>query len=78
MVQFCLGLAPVDGLVDVLGGSSVGPRLVFDWFLIGVVSVVGVVGVVALTVELAVVPGGRGGGGGGMVEGVVDVDGGGG
>ena len=36
MLQFSPGLAPVDCLVDVLGGSSVGPGLVFDWFLIGV------------------------------------------
>lgn len=67
MVQFSLGLAPVDGLVNVLGGGSVGPRLMFDWFLI----------CVSLSLELLVVPGG-GGGGGGAVEGVGDVDGGGG
>ena len=63
MLQFGPGLAPVDCLVDVLGGSSVGPGLVFDWFLIGV----------SLSVMFVVVPEGAGG-----VEGVGDVDGGGG
>ena len=76
MVQFSLGLAPVDGLVDVLGRCSVGPGLVFDWLLIGVSCVSGVRRV-SLSVKFVVVPG-AGGAGGGGVEGVGDVDGGGG
>ena len=53
MVQFSLGLAPVDGLIYVLGRCSVGPGLVFDWLLIGVSGVSGV----SLSVKFVVVPG---------------------